>query len=296
VIEYSIWLGSLNIVMDTAAKVKMGHERYVPEHSKYAALKGPTMTAGFSEENGVYGYMTQRAGIKGRTAVLNIQGGMVQRSEWWHEYVGISSYEAINSALMAASNDESVDSILLVMDTPGGMVSGIDSVTDTMARIEKPIIAYTDGVMASAGYWIGSNADMVISSKLATVGSVGALVIRQDITKMLEDYGVKMEIFRAGDNKARMNPYEDMREEDKEYLLAELDESYQAFLDQVAIGRAHKVSRHGLEGLTEHGRTFSGKKAFEKKLVDYNSSLLEVVEQIDEKVNNNTQAPLLTVE
>jgi len=291
-IEHSIWLGSLNVMMDTAAKVKMGHARYVPEVEKYKKLKGPMASDSFTSENGLYGYMVQRAGVQGRTAMINIRDGMVQRAEWWHEYVGLASYDAINSALTAAYADDSVDSILLNLDTPGGMVSGIDSVTDTMAKANKPIIAYTDGIMASAGYWIGSNAKMVISSKLATVGSVGALVIRQDITKMLSDAGIKMEIYRAGDNKARMNPYEDMREEDKEYLLRELDESYQAFLNQIAIGRAGKLSRTGLDELTEHGRTFSGKTAYEKKLVDYNASLLEVLEQIDEKINNNDQETL----
>jgi len=293
--EFSIWLGSHNVALDTAARITLGHERYVPEAAKYKDKKGPMATASFSSENGLYGYMAQRQGRQGRTAMISIQGGMVQRAEWWHEYVGLPSYEAINQALAAASADESVDSILLNLDSPGGMVSGIDSVTDTMARIDKPIIGYTDGVMASAAYWIGSNTDMLVSSRLATVGSVGAIVIRQDITQMLEKAGIKMEIYRAGDNKARMNPFEDMREEDKEHLQSSLDESYSAFLDQVAIGRKGKVSRQGLEELTEYGRTFSGKTAYAKNLVDYNASLIEVLEQMDETINNNDQNPMSSI-
>lgn len=294
-IDYSIWLGSLNAMMDTASKVKLGHSRYVPEYAKYQDKVRQSASASFSSESAVSGYMSQRAGREGRTAVLNIRDGMVQRAEWWHEFAGISSYEAINHALMSAAMDDTVDSILLNLDTPGGMVSGLDSVTDTMAKIDKPIIAYTDGIMASAGYWIGSNADLVMASRLSTVGSVGALVIRQDITKMLEEAGIKMEIYRAGDNKARLNPFEDMREQDKEALLSDLNDSYQEFLNQIAIGRQGKVNRAGLEELTEHGRTFSGKAAVEKKLVDGTGSLLEVLEQMDEKINNNDQDPLHSI-
>lgn len=288
-IEHSIWLASYNTVMDTASKIKLGHEKYVPNASHYEGKR----QAGIKFGEGVSsGYLSSRAGKQGRTAVLNIRDGMVQRAEWWHEYVGIASYEAINEGLLMAQADDSVDSILLHLDTPGGMVSGIDSVTDTMAKISKPIIAYTDGVMASAGYWIGSNADVVVSSRLATVGSVGALVIRQDITKMLDNMGIKMEILRAGDNKARMNPFEDLREEDREAVLADLDDSYQEFLNQIVIGRKGKVSRQGIEELTEHGRTFSGKTAMEKKLVDYVAPMLEVLEEMDEKLNNNDEDKL----
>ena len=291
-IEHSIWLGSLNAVHDTAAKVRLGHSRYAADFAKYREKIRTSMSAKFSNESAMSGYISQRAGRQGRTAMLNIRDGMVHRAEWWHEFVGIASYEAINHGLMSAAADDSIDSILLNLDTPGGMVSGLDSVTDTMAKIDKPIIAYTDGIMASAGYWIGSNADLVIGSRMSTVGSVGALVIRQDVTKMLEDVGIKMEIYRAGDNKARLNPFEDMREEDKQALLSDLNESYQEFLNQIVVGRKGKVSRAGLEELTEHGRTFSGKVALEKKLLDGNASLIEVLEQMDEKINNNDQDPI----
>ena len=294
-IEHSIWLASKNVAQDVISKVKLGHAKYVPDFAKYKDTIRSSASAKFGNDRAVSGYISQRVGIQGRTAVINIHNGMVHRAEWWHEYVGIASYEAINHALMAAWHDDSIDSILLHLDTPGGMVSGIDSVTDLMAKIDKPIVAYTDGIMASAGYWIGSSADLVLGSRLSTIGSVGALVIRQDITKMLADDGIKVEIYRAGDNKARMNPFEDMREEDKEALLEELDEAYKEFLDQIAVGRVGKVSRAGLEELTEHGRTFSGKTAYSKKLLDGVASLLEVLEEMDEKINNNDQDPMSTI-
>src|SRR5208283_793154 len=54
-----------------------------------------------------------------------------------------------------AEEDPDVASILLDMDSPGGMFAGTAELGDRILQVEKPIYAYTSGLMCSAAYWIG---------------------------------------------------------------------------------------------------------------------------------------------
>lgn len=294
--ENSVWFGSENSFTSVMQLIKLGMEKVATDDVKLQAFheKVERSKASVFDDHPAIDFMTRRAGAKGRTGVIKISGGMVQRAEWWHGFYSIASYDAINAALMAAEADESIDTVFLHLDTPGGMVSGIDTVTDTMSSMTKPVVGFTDGIMASAGYWIGSSTQVLVGTRLSTIGSVGAMMLRQDMTKFLEKMGISMEIYRAGDNKARINPYEAPREEDVADLNESLNQAYSAFLDHIAAS-PRKLSRQGLETLTEHGRTFYGTTALEKGMIDALAGEREVLEYIDKNMNNNDDSILSTL-
>lgn len=297
--ENLVWFGSDNSYTSVMQLVQLGMEKIATDDVRLQAFNDKVeklneSKASVFDEHPAIEFMTRRAGVSGRTGVIKISGGMIQRAKWWHQYYGIASYDAINMALMAAEADESIDTVFLHLDSPGGMVSGIDTVTDTIYSMTKPVIGFTDGIMASAGYWVGASAKILVGTRLSTIGSVGALIMRQDMTKYLEKLGISMEIHRAGDNKARINPYETPREEDIAGLNEYLNQAYSAFLDHIAAS-PRKLSRQGLEKLTEHGRTFYGTTALEKGMLDALANEREVLAYIDNNMNNNTNSVLSTL-
>lgn len=78
-------------------------------------------------------------------------------------------------AVDAAALDPEIASVLLVIDTPGGSVDGIAEVAGTAiyaARQIKPVRAQVDGMMASAGFYVGSQAETIAAHRMDLIGSV----------------------------------------------------------------------------------------------------------------------------
>ena len=134
-------------------------------------------------------------------AVIEMEGIVAKRMSLFTKISGgISTYH-VQEQFSAAMADPKVRGILLNIDSPGGGIDGTADLAGMIhsARGEKPVVAFTDGVMASAAYWIGSAADAVyISGDTSQVGSIGVVAAHMDISKAEEMIGVKTtEIGRA---------------------------------------------------------------------------------------------------
>jgi ClpP class serine protease len=105
-----------------------------------------------------------------------------------------TAYSDIVSAVNEALANEDVETIRLVMDTPGGEVKGVDNAWSAIhfASTEKTVIAENHGLLASAGYWIASAAGEINAiSPVAETGSIGVVATYIDNSKALEDRGFK---------------------------------------------------------------------------------------------------------
>ena len=75
---------------------------------------------------------------------------------------GISGETLINDLATFAANPD-IKAIVLALDTPGGTVDGVSDVVDAInaAKAIKPVVTYADGLLASAGVWIGSTSNAI---------------------------------------------------------------------------------------------------------------------------------------
>ena len=94
--------------------------------------------------------------------------------------MGAADVDELSAAVDAFAMNPDVTRIALQVSSPGGTVTGIEELANKVRNLEKPTMAYTDTEMASAAYWVASAADRVISSKSATVGSVGVYLAVPD--------------------------------------------------------------------------------------------------------------------
>ena len=88
---------------------------------------------------------------------------------------GGTSIQELEHSFAKAMDDPTVDGIVLRIDSPGGLITGVQEFADTVfqARGKKPIVAYSYGNMASAAYWIGSAADKIVAGPTTFQGSIG---------------------------------------------------------------------------------------------------------------------------
>lgn len=207
-------------------------------------------------------------------AIISIDGVIAKRMNLFTQISGGVSTDLLARDFKAALNDPSVKAIVLVIDSPGGTVDGTVDIARLVyeSRGVIPVIAYTDGLMASAAYWIGSAADKVYIGNDATlVGSIGVVATHQDISKAEELAGVKTTEVYAGKYKRIVTQYAPLSEAGQAYLQDRVDYLYSVFVSAVADNRGVSVETV-LKSMAD-GKVFSGRQALEAGLVDGVSTL-----------------------
>jgi len=113
-------------------------------------------------------------------AVLSIQGTLYS----WKTY-------DIENYIRQAINNPRIVSILLFVNTPGGMVHRIDIASNLIKNSPKPIDAFVTGVCCSGGMWLVSGCrNIMAASKLDIFGSIGVMTNFYSLKKYWEDLGI----------------------------------------------------------------------------------------------------------
>lgn len=202
-------------------------------------------------------------------AVVPINGVTAKRMNLFAEISGGASTELIGRDLRAALNDPTVKSIMLHIDSPGGTVDGTQTLAQLVESIgqQKPVVAFADGMMASAAYWIGSAASAVyVSSETTQVGSIGVVATHTDVSGAQAQQGVKTTEISAGKYKRIASQYGPLTDEGKAAIQEQVDTLYTIFVNDVARHRSASA-----EAVLEHmadGRVFLGAEAVQRGLVD----------------------------
>lgn len=116
-----------------------------------------------------------RAGIRGNIATLNLIGPVVRYANLFSDISGATSLQVFATDFQAALDNPDVKAILLNVDSPGGMASGVAEMASAIKAASKPVWAYIDELGASASYWLPAAASRVVASKTALVGSIGVV-------------------------------------------------------------------------------------------------------------------------
>jgi signal peptide peptidase SppA len=226
---------------------------------------------------------------QGSVGVISIRGPLTNSDRsWMNAYMGTTGYPEIRAALVEAAKDSSIQSILLDVSSGGGAVSGVSDTAKLIQMVgkHKKVVAYADGVMASAAYWLGSSASKVYASDTADVGSVGVINVHTERTGMMEQIGLKATVMRAGKYKALGHPMEAFTEEAKAQWQAGLDAVYSVFVQHVADARG--VTYAKADSTMAQGREFVGEAAVGAGLVDGIATFDEVLAQMQQKGVDNS--------
>lgn len=207
--------------------------------------------------------------VAGNVGVVAIAGPLTNNDSPWNEIFGITSYGAIREAMIHAANDPAITSILLDINSGGGAVSGVSDTGNLIRQVNensKPVVAFTDGGMLSAAYWLGCSAGQVFASNVAHVGSIGVLATHVDRSEQLRQDGLKVSIIRAGEFKALANSIEPLTEAARAQIQEGVDAAYQVFVGHVAEMR--DTSYANADKTMAQGREFFGDQAVKAGLVD----------------------------
>ena len=193
----------------------------------------------FMEEPKKAEYSTQIANDGKIEAVIPIIGELGASRYWGTKYTDIQEN------IQSADNDPDVDRIILNIDSPGGMVKGVEDVARVTKATEKEIIARVGYLATSAAYWLASQADKIEStSKIATFGSIGVIISYYDWKEYLEKEGIKEVVITSTDApKKYLDP---ATKEGEVEVVKRLDNIHSVFVEAVASGRNTTVENINL--------------------------------------------------
>lgn len=175
--------------------------------------------------------------VKGGVLHIPVRGAMLNGFPWATSWA--TGYEYIREALKRGAEDDDVRGIALLIDSPGGMVSGnFDLVDDIFGmRGKKPVRAYASDSAYSAAYSIASAADNITVSRSGGVGSVGVVTTHVDMSAAMEKWGYKITFIYAGKHKVDGNPYQELPEDVRGRIQTRIDNTYDEFVGIVARNR-----------------------------------------------------------
>ncbi len=210
--------------------------------------------------------------IVGATAMIPVTGVIAKHANMVN---GCSqpegtSIETLRDQLAAAIEDPRVESIFLMIESPGGCIDSLADFADDVfaASFKKPVVAFADDLCASAAYWIASQANVIYASQTADVGSIGVYTLYVDSTERAKQEGLKFHIFRSGDNKGVGSPGVEISEANRDAIQERIDAKFEIFLNAIMQGRAGSgLTKEDLRTLAD-GRCFVGQAAVENKLID----------------------------
>lgn len=222
--------------------------------------------------------------MDGPVAVIPVEGVLTKKGLSFFGIQLAPGMRDLAAALRRAAADRSVKAILLDVDSPGGTVDGIEELAEAVAETgrAKPLYAFADGLMASAGYWLSCGAREIAAPATAEVGSIGVVMMHREYSKALDEAGVTYNIIAAGHYKAAGNTVEPLTDEMRAYLQSGVDDTYEQFLQAVERGRNVSREKALAMGKEETRRFFAEAAAY---LTDFvgRENVVSAMVHMDEK-------------
>ena len=229
-------------------------------------------------------------------AVIPISGVMMK---YVSSLSGGTSTVLLRRQIRNAVNNPAVRAIVLLIDSPGGTVSGTSDLAAEVQRAnqQKPVYAYIEDLGASAAYWVSSQARRVYSNQTAQVGSIGVYGVIYDLSGAAQQDGIEVHVIRAGKFKGAGEPGTKITEEQLAEWQRQVNELNEFFLSGVATGRRLSIDR--VRELAD-GRVHIGDAAAKLGLSDgvksYDDTLNELTSQRRTRMSEMTSTNEETVQ
>ena len=229
---------------------------------KYAALSAPSTGADIFAQSG---------DTPKRVALITASGAITaSRQGGGFSQDGIAA-DRLTSDILTASEDDSIDAILLRIDSPGGEYGASDMVRDALARSNKPVVVSMGSVAGSGGYLIAIGGDRIIAQPSTITGSIGVIGGKFAAQRAFDKVGVNWEGIAIRDNTG-LRSIKPFNTEQRAVFAATIDTIYSEFVGAVATARS--LSPEAAEAAAQ-GRVWSGKQALALGLVDRLGGLSE---------------------
>ena len=206
---------------------------------------------------------------RANVAIIPITGPMSKTPSFFQFLFGGGLGPTVEAklAVKAATMDNDIDKILLLIDSPGGSVEGLAELVDavTAAAEQKEVIVQVEGMMASAALHVGSQATQIFANRMDMIGSIGARMMVFDTSEMFERDGIKVHAIDTGEHKSAGAPGTVVTPAHLTQFQGIVDAFFKDFTEGVSKGR--NMTMANVLQLAD-GRMFMADEALANGLID----------------------------
>ena len=169
--------------------------------------------------------------------------------------------------LRKARLDDSVKSVVLYVDSPGGSAFASEIIrqeVENLQAVGKPVVAVMSTYAASGGYWISAGADKILAAPSTITGSIGIFGMFLTFENTLDYLGIHTDGVGTTDF-AGMGISKTLDPKVGEIMQRGIEHGYDQFISLVADKR--DMSKEHVDSIAQ-GRVWIGDKAIELGLVD----------------------------
>lgn len=235
-----------------------------------------------SRRNAELTYEVNRAGI----AVIPVTGVM-QREE--SKFPDTCSTLRVRQLLRAASRDENVRGIMLVIDSPGGHVRGQLELVESLKSVRDrgvPVRAYVTDMACSAAYWLACGCDWISAGELAQIGNIGCFAVLYDYSEKYEREGVRVQVISTGNYKGIGTPGVPISDELVSEVRERVDLVNEKFISAVSSGRMIDLDR---ARVLADGKTYTPLPAQAAGLIDKIETFEAAMESFAAAIQNKME-------
>lgn len=195
--------------------------------------------------------------VKARVFVLQFHGDLAATA--------VTHLRHEISALLAVA-EAGRDEVVILLESPGGMVHGYGLAASQLARIRDAGLKLTvcvDKVAASGGYLMACIANQLLAAPFAIIGSIGVVAQIPNIHRLLKKNDIDIELMTAGEYKRTLTMLGENTEAGREKFQHDLNETHDLFKGFVQQWRPQvDIARVGT------GEHWYGQQAIDLQLVD----------------------------
>ncbi|MFT6586081.1 MAG: signal peptide peptidase SppA [Cognaticolwellia sp.] len=219
--------------------------------------------------------------------VIPVHGILVPRRFAIEACAEMMSYELLRTQLTMALNDDSVNEIVLDINSGGGNAQGAFEIAEFIyqSRSIKPIRCVVNFNAFSGAYLIAAACSEIIVSETSGVGSIGVYTKRLDLTQHYQEQGVKIHSFYRGARKIDFHPDTELSEEERANIETNIESTYQKFIN--AVAKYRNITAEAV--MATEADCFEGQQGIELGLADRMASPQDAINQISQAILTNNQ-------
>jgi len=216
--------------------------------------------------------------MSSKIAVVPIKG-VITTDKSTSLYGSTTSSREIANILYELKDDNSVKSVILDINSPGGSPVASEEISKAIIELrkQKKVYGLINDIGASGAFWIGVSCDKLYASSMSTIGSIGVTSAGLSFENFIKQYNITYRKQTAGKYKDMGSPFRKPSNEENEIIQKILDEIHENFINHVANSRNlsyEQVKKYAT------GEVFLGTKALSIGFIDDIMNYEELVNKL----------------
>jgi protease-4 len=193
--------------------------------------------------------------------------------------LNLGNANTVLRSIRRATHDPDVQGLILEMNSGGGGITDSDilykAVQDFKSALPgRAVVTLMGDMTCSGAYYVALASDHIMAHPTTMTGSIGVIFQSYNFKELAAKLGVQDVTVKSGSNKDLLNPFQEVKPEQREMLQKIISAMHDRFMTLVAENR--KLPKEAVAPLAD-GRVFLAEEAVRHRLIDsigYNEDAL----------------------